>query len=98
MLSVIKEYGAIKDNIGHILKASGYRNDYLAAKIGITPQNFAVKKRRGNWNEKELARLVEVITEPNEDAEEAIMLEIMRCREGEDIIPISKMRKELGWK
>lgn len=98
MLTVFKEYSAIKENINRILEASGYRNDYLAGKIGLTPQNFSTKKRRKSWTEKELARIVEVITEPNEDAEDAILLEIMRSREDEATIPVAEMRKMLGWK
>jgi len=98
MLTVFKEYSAIKDNIASILKASGYRNEYVARKIGLSAANFATKKQRGNWTEKELEKIVEVITEPNEDAEDAIILEIMRSRKDEPVVPINEMRKELGWK
>lgn len=98
MLAIFQEYNAIKDNIASILKASGYRNEYVARKIGLSPANFATKKQRGNWTEKELAKIVEVITEPNEDAEDAIMVEVMRSRKDDPIVSMEEMRKELGWK
>lgn len=99
MLTVFQEYSAIKDNIASILKASGYKNEYVAKKIGLSPANFATKKQRGNWTEKELGKIVEVITEPNEDAEDAIMVEIMRARKNDETISFDEYKKEIArWK
>lgn len=98
MLTIFREYNAIKANITTIVRASGYKNDYLALKLGLSPQNFAVKKKRKSFTDKELQKIIEVITEPNEDAEDAIMLEIMRDRKDDPLVPVSEMRKKLGWK
>jgi len=98
MLTVFQEYNAIKDNISTIINASGYKNDYVAKKIGLTAQNFAVKKQRGNWTPKELEKIIDVITKPNEDAEDALMLEIMRSRKDDETVPSSELKKEFGWK
>ncbi len=98
MLAVFQEYNAIKDNISRILSVSGYKNEYVAKKIGLTAQNFAVKKQRGTWSVDEIKRIVEVITEPNEDAVDALMLEIMRSRKNDETVPLSELKKEFGWK
>ncbi len=51
MLEVIQEYKQLKMNISKLIDKSGYRNSYLAERIGMQPQNFSVKKMRGNWTE-----------------------------------------------
>lgn len=99
MLTVLKEYSAIKNNISTIINASGYKNDYVAKKIGLTPQNFAVKKQRGNWSVEELEKIIDVITKPNEDAEEALMLEIMRSRKDDETLTYDEYKAEIAtWK
>jgi len=98
MLSVFKEYNAIKENIGEIINASGYKNEYLAKKISVTSQNFAVKKKRGTWNSEELEKLVDVLAKPNEDVENALMLELMRSRKNDETVPLSELKNEFGWK
>jgi hypothetical protein len=53
------------------------------------------RKRTG----KELEKIVEVITEPNEDAEDAIMVEIMRSRKDDETISYDEYKKEIArWK
>ena len=98
MLTLFDEYNAITNNISTILNASGYKNDYVAKKIGLTAQNFAVKKQRGTWNVDEIKKIVEVITEPNEDAMDGLVLEIMRSRKDDETVPLSELKKEFGWK
>ncbi len=98
MLTVFQEYNAIKENISQIIYMSGYRNDYVAKKIGLTAQNFAVKKKRGNWSSDELEKIIKVITNPNEDVENALMLELMRSRKNDEKVPLSELKKEFGWK
>jgi len=99
MVTVFKEYNAIKENIATIINASGYKNDYVAKKIGLTPQNFAVKKKRSNWSAEELEKIIDVITKPNEDAEDALMLEIMRSRKDDETLTYDEYKAEIAkWK
>lgn len=98
MLSIFQEYNAIKNNIAEIINVSGYKNDYIAKKIGMTSQNFAVKKKRGTWNPEELEKIVDVLAKPNEDVENALMLEIMRSRKNDETVPLSELKNEFGWK
>ena len=99
MLTVFQEYEAIKDNITRIISQSGYKNEYVAKKIGLTPQNFAVKKQRGSWSVNEIKKIVEVITEPNEDAMDALMMEIMRSRKNDETLTYEEYKAEIAtWK
>jgi hypothetical protein len=68
-------------------------------KIGLTAQNFAVKKQRGNWSPEELEKIINVSTKPNEEAEDALMLEIMRSRKDDETLTYDEYKAEIStWK
>ncbi|TAM97857.1 MAG: hypothetical protein EPN39_10325 [Chitinophagaceae bacterium] len=96
MLEIIQDYKTLKGLLSGLIAKSGYRNDYIAKKIGMAPSYFATKKARGNWNEDEVEKILEVIT--NDDVEDAIMLEIMRSRKDEPNILLEEFEKRMGWK
>ena len=93
MLNIVNQYIAVKNSIPHLLDLSGYRNDYIAKKIGISASAFAVKKQRKSWTDEEVRNIIEVLTKPNEDIEDYIMLEIMRERENEETLTMSDYKK-----
>ncbi len=62
MNSVIESYKKIKSAIPQLIEMSGYRNDYIAKKLGMKAANFSVKKQRSNWNEDELDLLIKTLT------------------------------------
>ncbi|MFT4152836.1 hypothetical protein [Parafilimonas sp.] len=95
MLSVFSEYNAIKNAINELIEASGYRNDYLAKKIGISQANFSVKKQRGSWTDKEVEKIVEVLTHVNEDVDDMLMLKVAKARENEPTVTLADYKKEL---
>lgn len=65
MLEVIENYMLLKKEISSLIKKSGYRNDFIAEKIGMRPDYFAVKKQRGNWSDEEVLKIVKVIENEN---------------------------------
>lgn len=99
MLSFFSEYNAVKSAVAELIEISGYRNDYLAKKIGITQANFSVKKQRNSWTDKEIEKLVKVLTSVNEEVEEMLMLKLAKARESEDTISFDEYKKQLAsWK
>ncbi len=62
MNSIIENYKKIKTAVPQLIEMSGYRNDYLAKKLGMKAANFSVKKQRSNWNEEELDLLLKTLT------------------------------------
>jgi hypothetical protein len=98
MLQTIIEYQKIKDNIPTLLDVSGYRNDFVAKKIGMKPTYFSVKKQRGNWTDKDVQNILTVLTQHNEEVENYLMLEQMRSIENEETITLAEFKKEMGWK
>ena len=93
MINIVNQYIAVKNSIPQLLDLSGYRNDYVAKKIGMSASSFAVKKQRKSWTDEEVKNIIEVITKPNEDLEDYIMLEIMREREQEETLSMSDYKK-----
>lgn len=99
VISIINQYMAVKNSIPQLLDLSGYRNDYVAKKIGMSASSFAVKKQRKSWTDEDVKSIIEVITKPNEDLEDYIMLEIMRERENEETLTIDDYNKlKSKWK
>ncbi len=47
--SIVTEYKELLRIIPDIIEVSVYRNDFIANKLGMKPQNFAVKKQSGSW-------------------------------------------------
>ena len=98
MLQAIVEYQKIKESIPKLLDVSGYRNDFIAKKIGMKPSYFSVKKQRGNWTDKDVENILTVLTEHNDEVENYLMLEQMRNIENEEVITLSEFKTEMGWK
>lgn len=98
MIEAIADFKKIKEIIPSILEVSGYRNDYVAKKIGMLPTHFSLKKNRGNWTDSEVEKLLSFLTVYNEDVEDYLLLEKMRSLENEETITLAEFKKEMGWK
>lgn len=88
-------YRIIISNLSKAIEVSGYRKDYIAKKIGISPQALSAKINRGSFSFDDAVNLLNVID--NEDVEEFFMLEKMRALKDDDTISYQEAKKELGW-
>lgn len=96
-IEIVEQYKRLVNIIPEIIEASGYRNDFIAKKLGMKAQNFSVKKQRGNWSADEVEKLLAVVD--NEDVEDFIMMEIMRSRKDDETISLDKYKAEIAtWK
>jgi hypothetical protein len=96
--SIIENYKKIKASIPELIEMSGYRNDYIAKRMGMKPANFSVKKQRGNWSEDELEMILNAITNPTDDVENFLMLQEMRSLKEDENLTASAFKKEMKWK
>ena len=96
MISVVREYNAIFQNLSKIIDVSGYRNDYVAKKLGIKPQHFSVKKQRGSWTPQEVEKLLSIIE--NEDVNDFIEIQLSNSRAVGNTLTADEFEKEMGWK
>ncbi len=96
LISIIKNYQLIVNNMGQLIDLSGYRNDYLSQKIGLKPANFSLKKQKGNWSVEELLKLLSIIE--NEEIQD--YMDVLRIKEASkgNFISSGQFEKEMGWK
>ena len=98
MLSQIaNSYKTLLHFLPELINVSGYRNDYLSKKMGLTAATFSAKKTRGSWSPDEVAQLMSFIE--NEDVEAYLMLQLMREVHNEETISANDFRKKISkWK
>jgi hypothetical protein len=96
ILDIVTNYERLVNEIGQIIEISGYRNDYIAKKIGMTPANFSAKKSRMSFTVAEMKGIVEVID--NEDVADYLMAREMDARKDDETITHDDLYQEMGWK
>ena len=98
MLSEIaNNYTTLLKFLPELIDVSGYRNDYLSKKMGLTPATFSAKKQRGNWSADDVVKLIAIIE--NEDVEDFLMLQLLRNAQNEETVSADDFRKEIKkWK
>ncbi len=84
------------ENLGELINVSGYRNDYVAKKLGMSPQSFAVKKQRATWKAKEVEKLLSIIE--NEETEDYFLGLIMKSLESDETLSLSEFKQQVKWK
>jgi hypothetical protein len=85
-MKVIESYKELKRNIPLLIETSGYKDNYIARKIGMPVPNFSAKKRRGNWDENDIELIIQVVSSPNEEVEDILdAIEAKLAMQGEDI-------------
>ncbi len=90
---IANNYKTLLQLLPELIDVSGYRNDYLSNKMGITPATFSAKKQRGNWSDDDVVRLMSIIE--NEDVEDYLMLQLMRAAKNDETVSADEFRKEV---
>jgi len=98
MIEIVQNYRQLKSRMAALIDRSGYKNSFIAEKIGMTPSLFSVKKHRGNWTEDEIEKIVALIEDDELDdfLLGKIMEEIEKSGKAE-YISSEEFKKEMGW-
>lgn len=96
MHETVLKYKTLVENIGELINLSGYRNDFIAKKLGIKPTTFSVKKQRSTWTPDEVGRLLTIIE--NEETEDYYLGLIMQSLEPDETLTLSEFKKAVKWK
>ena len=96
MQEAVLNYKLLVDNLGNLIQASGYRNDFIAKKLGIKPTTFSVKKQRATWTYEEVQKLLLVIE--NDETEDYYLGLVMKSLEPDETLTLSEFKKQVGWK
>lgn len=94
-VAIVKEYKNLLSNLAKIIDISGYRNDYIAQKMGIKPPNFAVKKKKGTWDIDEVEKLLEIID--NEDVQQFFEIQKIKAAETRNALSAEEFEKQMKW-
>lgn len=92
---IAHQYSNLVGQIGTLIEISGFRNDYLAKKIGMQSENFSVKKQRGNWEIAEVEKLVAVL-ERSEEVEDFLLAQLIESRASNQLVSIDEIKKEFA--
>ena len=94
---IVNNYRILLEVLPQLIDVSGYRNDYLSKKMGLTPATFSAKKQRSNWSADDVLKLMSIIA--NDDVEDFLMLQLMRASKNDETITADEFRKEIRkWK
>ncbi len=97
MQEIVQNYKNLRQNIGFLIQKSGYKNVYLAEKLGIPATNFSVKKKRGSWSVDEIEKIVAIID--NEELEDFLMVKLMdeELESPEPSLSVDEFKRRMGW-
>ena len=93
---IVRDYKNLVAHLGNLIDVAGYRNDYIAKKIGLSTAGFATKKKRGSFSVDEIEKIIQIIE--NEDVDDYLMVKIMDTRKDEPTISLSEFKTQMGWK
>jgi hypothetical protein len=96
MREIIANYKTLRNALSTLINRSGYRNAFIAEKIGMAPNHFYVKKRLGNWNEEEIDKVLKIIE--NEELENYFLGQLMNEINKDEVITLDELKGEMNWK
>ena len=97
MRRIICEYQLLKKNISVLIDKSGYKNVFIAEKIGLLPNHFSVKKQRNSWTDQEIDKILSVIE--NEELEDYYFGMMMNDTNKEDTLSLAQLKSNMkAWK
>jgi hypothetical protein len=95
MIEIVLEYQKLRSSMSLLIEKSGYKNAFLAEKIGIPASNFSIKKQRASWTENEVTAILQIIE--NEEIEDFYLGKIMENRlEDEEFISMEEFKRQFA--
>jgi predicted transcriptional regulator len=89
---VIEDYTQIVNNIGGIIKESGYKSNFIARKLRIPISTFYLKKRTKSFTLDEVTQIVGMLDD-DDDIENEYLIELAESRIGGETISLTDMIK-----
>ena len=97
MREIIGEYQLLKKNISVLIDKSGYKNIFIAEKIGLLANHFSVKKQRNSWTDEEIDKILNVIE--NEELEDFYFGLLMDITNKDDTLSLAQLKSNMkAWK
>jgi len=97
MFTILQEYRIFKNLFPKLLELSGYKMEYLAERLGITPSAFSMKKKRNSFDLDEMEEVTNIIW--NDYLEDKFLAEAMKQSKKEGHLTKAETKKLFAeWK
>ena len=96
MTNIIDQYKMLLNSVPRLIEISGYKNEYVAKKLEMTPTYFSAKKYRGSWTVDEVEKILKTIS--NEDVEEFLDDMVFEKSFHGKLLGSKEFEKRMGWK
>lgn len=96
MREIIENYQTLRNSLSSLIDKSGYKNAFIAEKIGMSPNHFYVRKQRSSWSEEEIEKILDVIE--NDELEDFFLGQLMDNMNKEETMSLNELKKEMAWK
>lgn len=96
MQEAVLNYKLLLTHLNELINISGYRNDFIAKKLGLKPTTFSMKKQKATWSNDEVEKLLGIIE--NEETEDYYLGLIMGQIDTKDTLTLDAFKKEVEWK
>lgn len=96
MQTIVTDYETLYNSIGTLIDSSGFKNSFLARKIGVSQSNFSMKKKRNSWTLHEIKQILQLID--SEEMSDLVLAKIMESRQDEETISFTDLKNQMGWK
>jgi len=93
--NIVNNYERLRLNLGALIDKSGYRNSFLAEKIGMQPAYFSIRKQKATWTETEIKKILEIIED--EDLQEFYDIELIKNSITDNPLNSKEFEKKMKW-
>jgi len=87
-------YTQIVDNIGGIIRETGYKTNFVAKKLRMPISTFYLKKRTKTFTLDEVTQIVEML---DDDMENDYLIDLAESRLDEETIPLEEIFKKYNY-
>ena len=87
----IENYKKIESNVEEIINISGYRNNFIAQKMGMNVSTFNVKKQRCKFTSVEIGKMLDIIY--NDELENYFLGMYMEILEDDEVMSEDEFNK-----
>jgi len=96
LIEVIDDYSRIVDNIGGIIKETGYKSNFVANKLNIPISTYYLKKRTKTFTLDEVTKIVWMLDD-DQNLENEYLIDLAESRLDEETIPLDEIFKKYNF-
>jgi predicted transcriptional regulator len=84
LLEVLEDYLEIENNIGAIIKNTGYKHEFIAQKLNMPISTYYIRRRTKTFSAKDVFKIVKMLED--EETYNTAELELIESRMNDEVI------------